>query len=118
MIDAGVDILNFDAFEYGETIAIYSDQVKTHLERGGMLAWGVVPTSKAIREQTVDSLEAQLEYVMDNLASKGIDKKLITEQAIITPSCGTGSLDPADAEKVFDLVSGLSKRMKLKYGFV
>lgn len=117
LIDAGVDIINFDAFEYGETIAIYSDMVKLHLERGGMLAWGVVPTSKIVREQTVESLEAQLEYVMDNLASKGIDKKLITEQAIITPSCGTGSLDPADAEKVFELVSALSKRMKLKYGF-
>jgi hypothetical protein len=117
LIDAGVDIVNFDAFEYGETIAMYSDKVKTHLDRGGMLAWGVVPTSKAIREQSVESLEAQLEKVMDNLASKGIDKKVIVEQAIITPSCGTGSLDPADAEKVFEMVNALSIRMKAKYGF-
>jgi len=117
LIDAGVDIVNFDAFEYGETIAIYSDKVKSHLERGGMLAWGVVPTSKAIREQSVESLEAQLEYVMDNLASKGIDKKLIIEQAIISPSCGTGSLDPSDADKVFEMVNALSTRMKSKYGY-
>jgi hypothetical protein len=82
-----------------------------------MLAWGVVPTSKVIREQTVESLEAQLEYVMDNLASKGIDKKLIIEQAIISPSCGTGSLDPSDADKVFEMVNALSSRMKSKYGF-
>jgi hypothetical protein len=117
LIDAGVDIVNFDAFEYGETIAMYSDKVKTHLEKGGMLAWGVVPTSKVIRNLTVETLEAQLEKVMDNLASKGIDKKLIAEQAIITPSCGTGSLEPADAEKVFELTSALSKKMKAKYGF-
>jgi methionine synthase II (cobalamin-independent) len=117
LIDAGVDIVNFDAFEYGETIAMYSDKVKLHLERGGILAWGVVPTSKAIREQTVESLEVQLEHVMDNLSSKGIDKKLIAEQAIITPSCGTGSLDPSDAEKVFELTGALAKRMKSKYGF-
>ncbi|MCL2708215.1 MAG: hypothetical protein FWF03_03765 [Defluviitaleaceae bacterium] len=117
LIDAGVDMVNFDAFEYGETIAIYSDSVKEHLARGGMLAWGVVPTSVKIREQSVDSLEAQLEKVMDNLASKGIDKGLIARQAVITPSCGTGSMDPADAERVFELTSQLSKRMKLKYGF-
>lgn len=117
LIDAGVDIVNFDAFDYGETIAMYIDKVKPHLERGGILAWGVVPTSKAIREQTVESLEVRLETVMNNLASKGIDKKLIAEQAIITPSCGTGSLDQADAEKVFDMVDVLSKRMKSKYGF-
>jgi len=117
LIDAGVDIVNFDAFEYGDTIAIYSDSVKKHLERGGTLAWGVVPTSEKIRNQTVESLEAQLEKVMDNLASKGIDKKIITEQAIITPSCGTGSLAVEDAEKVFSLMAELSKRMKSKYGF-
>ena len=117
LIDAGVDIVNFDAFEYGETIAMYPDAVKAHFARGGMLAWGVVPTSVAIREQTVDSLAAQLEKVMDNLAAKGIDKRVIAEQAILTPSCGTGSMDPADAEKVFATVSALSKMMKAKYGF-
>jgi hypothetical protein len=117
LIDAGVDIVNFDAFEYGDTIAIYADSVKKHLENGGMLAWGVVPTSVKIREQTVETLEAQLEKVMDNLASKGIGKDLIMKQAIITPSCGTGSMDPADAEKVFKLTRELSNRMKAKYGF-
>lgn len=115
LIDAGVDIVNFDAFEFGETIAMYPEEVKKHLARGGMLAWGVVPTSKAVREQTVETLEVQLEKVMDNLAATGIDKKTIIEQALITPSCGTGSMDVEDAEKVFLLTSELSKRMKEKY---
>jgi methionine synthase II (cobalamin-independent) len=117
LIDAGVDIVNFDAFDYGKTIAFYADSVKAHLERGGILAWGVVPTNKIIQSQTVASLEAQLEAVMDNLAATGIEKQLILEQAMITPSCGTGSLDVADAEKVFELLGKLSKRMREKYGF-
>jgi hypothetical protein len=117
LIDAGADIVNFDAFEYGDTIAIYADSVKKHLEKGGVLAWGVVPTSEKIRGQTVESLEALLEKVMDNLASRGIDKNLIVQQAIITPSCGTGSLVASDAEKVFSLMADLTKRMKAKYGF-
>ena len=117
LIDAGVDIVNFDAFGYGETIAMYADSVKKHLQKGGMLAWGVVPTSAEIRKQTAESLEKQLEKVMDNLASKGIPKDMIARQAIITPSCGTGSLDVADAERVFSLLSQVSKDMKKKYGF-
>jgi len=117
LVDAGVDIINFDAFEYGETISMYGPAIKKHLERGGLLAWGVVPTSVKIREATVESLEAQLEKVMDKLASQGIDKKLITEQAMITPSCGTGSMEVADAEKVFAMTRDLSKRMKAKYGY-
>ncbi|MDR3239126.1 MAG: hypothetical protein LBT44_03445 [Clostridiales bacterium] len=115
LIDAGVDIVNFDAFEYAHTIVMYADGVKKHLERGGSLAWGVVPTSALIREQTVESLEQKLEAGMDALAATGIDKNLILQQAIITPSCGTGSLPIADAEKVFDLLSKLTQKMKGKY---
>ena len=117
LIDAGVDIVNFDAFGYGETIAMYAKHVKKHLAKGGMLAWGVVPTSAEIRKQTVETLEAQLEKVMDGLAATGISKDTIIKQAILTPSCGTGSLEVSDAERVFSLLNQLSKRMKAKYGF-
>ncbi len=34
LIDAGVDMINFDAFEYGETIALYPDAVKGFLLQG------------------------------------------------------------------------------------
>jgi len=115
LIDAGVDIVNFDAFEFGETIAMYPDAVKAHLNRGGMLAWGVVPTSTAIRGQTVESLVDHFEKMIDHLAAKGIDKQFIIEQAIITPSCGTGSMDPGDAERVFEMTAELSEAMKDKY---
>ncbi len=116
LIDAGVDMVNFDAFEFGETIAMYGEHVKKHLENGGCLAWGVVPTSPAIRDESAESLEAHLEKMMDNLAEKaGIDKQLILEQAVITPSCGTGSMEEADAEKVFKVLAELSERMQKKY---
>jgi hypothetical protein len=36
---------------------------------------------------------------------------------MITPSCGTGSMDVADAEKVFALLGQTSKALKVKYGF-
>jgi hypothetical protein len=117
LVDAGVDIVNFDAFGYGDTIAMYPEAVKAHLESGGMLAWGIVPTSKAIQEQTVESMVAHFEKMMDNLAAKGVDKQLIVEQAIVTPSCGAGSMDPQDAEKVFEITALLSKSMREKYGF-
>jgi hypothetical protein len=115
LVDAGVDIINFDAYGYGETITMYPDAIRQHLERGGMLAFGIIPTSKAIREENVKSLEDRLERLIDQLASKEIDRQLIIEQAIITPSCGTGLLEPEDALRVFDLLGLLSKAMREKY---
>lgn len=117
LIDAGVDIVNFDAFEFAHTIPMYSEAVKGLLARGGMLAWGVVPTSKAIREQTADSLADKLNEGMKALAAKGIDLQQIARQALITPSCGTGSLDPADALKVFETLCALSIKMKQQFKF-
>jgi len=115
LIDAGVDMVNFDAFEYGETILMYAEAIKKHLGRGGMLAWGIVPTSPKIREQSIEGLSERLEALMDKLAAKGIDKKLIINSAILTPACGTGSLEPVDAEKVFETLAGLSAAMRKKY---
>ena len=115
LVDAGVDIINFDAYGYGETIAMYPDAIRKHLQRGGMLAYGVVPTSRDIRKENVKSLEDRLERLMDQLASKGIDRQLIFEQTLLTPSCGTGLLEPEDALRVFDLLDLLSKTMREKY---
>lgn len=117
LADSGVDIISFHAFEFGHTISLYPETIGPFLQRGGMLAWGIVPTSISIRTETVESLEEKLETAMDALASKGIDKELICEQAIITPSCGTGSMQPDDAYMVFETTAQLSKAMKEKYGF-
>ena len=119
LVDAGVDIVNFDAFDFGETIALYPEHIKRHLvENKNALAWGVAPTSPKIRDESVESLVARFERMADNLSQKaGIDKGIIAEQALITPSCGTGSLEVQDAERVFKLLGETSAALKQKYGF-
>jgi hypothetical protein len=116
-IDAGVDIINLDAFGYGETIAMYPDAVRELLMRGGAIAWGIVPTSTAVREQSVENLAVRLDAVIDHLASHRIERTLIAGQSMITPSCGTGSMETGDAERVFSLTGSLSREMKRRYGF-
>ncbi len=117
LVDAGVDIVNFDAFQYGETVALYPEHMKRQIiERGSFLAWGIVPTSVAIREESVQSLVARFDKVTDHLAKQaGIDKQTILRQAFITPSCGTGSLSIEDAERVFKLLGETSQALREKY---
>ena len=118
LTDAGVDMVNFDAFEFGHTISMYPADMKAHMEAGRMLAWGIIPTSSKVMDQTVESLTAVLEKNMDILSeATGLSKETIAEQALITPSCGTGSLSVEEADKVFDLVKKVSSAMKEKYGF-
>lgn len=101
LVEAGVDIISFDAYQYGDTIAYYPEQIKKFLEGGGVLAWGIVPTSERIKLETPDSLVKKLKEKIKNLASKGVDKNLIWERCLLTPSCGTGSLSVELSEKIF-----------------
>ncbi len=112
LIDAGVDIINFDAYEFGDTISYYPEQVNGFLKKGGVIAWGIVPTSEKILKETTDSLRIKLEDRIDNLARKGIDKDLIWEQCLLTPSCGTGSLSLELSDKIFQDLSHLSQELR------
>jgi len=118
-VDAGVDIVNFDAFQHGESVALYPDAMRKHLvERKRFLAWGIVPTGAAIREVDAARLVERFEKLTDHLAAKaGVDKGAIVEQSFVTPSCGTGSMAIPDAERVFGVLGETSRMLKGRYGF-
>jgi hypothetical protein len=112
LIDAGVDIISFDAFEFGDTIAYYPEETKRFLDNGGVLAWGIVPTSEKITGETPESLITLLKEKITNLANKGIDQNLIWEQCLLTPSCGTGSLSVELSENIFYTLSKISRLLR------
>ena len=118
-VDAGVDIVNFDAFQFGESIALYPDAMRTLLvAKKRFLAWGLVPTSAAIRDVTPAQLVERFEALTGHLAGKtGVDKQAIVEQAFLTPSCGTGSMSIPDAERVFQVLGETSRALRQRYGF-
>ncbi len=112
LIDAGVDIISFDAYEFGETISYYPQEVKQFLETGGAIAWGIVPTSEKINQETPESLLKKLKEKVNHLAQKGVDEDLIWKKCLLTPSCGTGSLSMELSEKIFHTLSELSHLLR------
>jgi hypothetical protein len=118
LMDAGVDILNFDAFDYGDTILLYPEAFRGYLKEGRLLAFGIVPTNSAkIHAQTADSLTAKFLELAEKLArATGLDAESICRQSFITPSCGAGSLPVADAELVFTALCETSAKLRRKIG--
>lgn len=108
------DIVSFDAYNFSDRLSLYTEDVKKFLKRGS-LAWGIVPTSNDIINEDEESLVNKLEHKIQELVNKGIDKNLILEKAIITPSCGTGSLDSKAADKILKTTCEVSKKMKEMY---
>ncbi|MBW2264102.1 MAG: hypothetical protein JRG91_19230 [Deltaproteobacteria bacterium] len=110
LVDAGMDVLFFDAYGFADKMAIYAPAIRTLLERGGMLGWGIVPTSEAVRSESVESLMQRLIRAQDDLAASGLDRPLLRERTLITPSCGTGPQPMDDALRVYDLTAGMAAR--------
>ncbi len=85
LLSTHLDILSFDAYDYLETLSLYPKDLKGFLERGGILAWGIAPTSEAIVREDAQSLVNRLKKGVENLSRKGIDPDLL-QRAILTPS--------------------------------
>ncbi|MCX7680043.1 MAG: hypothetical protein N2316_12625 [Spirochaetes bacterium] len=113
LVEAGVDMVNLDAYLYGETISLYPDAVKSFIAKGGIIAWGIVPTSVHIREEDALSLAKRLDSLLNLLAAKtNMPKELLFAHSIVTPSCGTGSMSIDDAERVFFVLKELTDFLK------
>ena len=111
LLSTNLNILSFDAYGYLETLSLYPKELKTFLERGGILAWGVVPTSEAAIKEEAKSLVKRFKEGVEALSKKGIDQTLL-QRAILTPSCGTASLSIPLAERVCQLTAEVSKRLR------
>ncbi len=120
LIDAKVDIINFDAYAFTKSLGAYSKSLNEFLKNGGMIAWGLVPTldKTALENITLEELEKKFEDALEDLSKKGIEKDLIIKQSFFTPSCGAGGLSVELAQKAMSLVNELSDSLKKKYGVI
>jgi len=108
VINCGPDIINFDAYDYADTLALYPEEFRTFLEKGGYLAWGIVPTSEAIAGENPESISRRFQKGLEKM-SVHIPRDLIFSNLLLTPSCGTGSRTVEETLKVFQLLIRLKE---------
>ncbi len=107
VFSTGVDVFNFDSYYFWDTLSIYPDEVTSFIDNNGVIAWGIVPTTDTIRGLTLPDLREQLERGLSSLVKAGISEEKLRNQVLLTPSCGTGSMETDDALKVFSLLKEL-----------
>jgi methionine synthase II (cobalamin-independent) len=112
VIEAGADLINYDAYGFGPSMLVYAKEIKEFMNRGGILAWGIVPTNDNIKTESVADLENKFFELVEGLSSLGVDKKLVLEQSMITPSCGMGTMSEKDAELVVKKLSQLAESIQ------
>ncbi len=118
LLDRDLDILSMDIYTNAEIFRCYGKDIKRFLDRGGVLAWGVVPTGfEAFDQESQDHLIAVLESVWQTLAEAGISLEQILAQSLLGPA--TCCLINPDREKTvakaYSWVKALSRQLREKY---
>lgn len=116
LLSTSIDLLSFDAYNYAHTVSLFPREVSAFLDRGGSIAWGLIPNMEdQIDKETVGSLLQRFERYMDMLYRKGMDLDLLLERSLITPQCGLGGLDETKAERVLELLTGTVDAIRQRY---
>jgi len=110
-----VAIVDFDAYEYFPSLLVYAGDLAAFLRRGGVIGWGLVPTNERARGETAASLARRFDEYLDVLARHGVDRALLARQALITPSCGTGTLAVDLAEHIYALTAATAAELRRRY---
>ena len=137
LLELGVEILSFDAYQIGFMPQEYAGSVADFIENGGVISWGIVPTeSTVLSTQTPETLAGILSKYWEVVSeSAGLPLNQIARQALVAPArcclsdlgqintngktankCQVSSIEEGLVEKAFAYLSELSQILKNEYG--
>jgi len=118
LLGTRADILNLDAYGYLESLTLYPAELRGFLDRGGLVAWGIVPNDETVESMTAESLarrlQAGIHLVCERSAARGftIFPDEFKTRSLITPACGLGSTSVEISNKVLNLLSETGKLLR------
>ena len=117
VLSSAAHIVSFDAYSYFDNFILYRQQLIDFVNRGGVLAWGIVPTSsqEIIEKEDTASLLKKWAHQLKCLEDLGISRERLLSQTLVAPACGTGSLPLATAIRVLKMTSKLSQTIRKNY---
>ena len=105
LLRTGIDIINYDAFNFMETLFYFRGELSAFLARGGRIAPGIVPSSGgALHEVGLADLARLWRSYEARLSEVG---GALERTTIVTTACGLGTLSEADAYRGLELLKRL-----------
>jgi hypothetical protein len=108
-------VISLDAYATATEFLLYADTLVSYMERGGVIAWGIVPAEQKIFEtETVDTLYGKYLAIRTQLCTR-MPEKLFDAQSLITPSCGIRFADRDGSVAIMDAAAEISRRIRKKH---
>jgi methionine synthase II (cobalamin-independent) len=118
LLSTSIDFLNLDAYNCLEQLALYPAELRAFLDRGGVVAWGIVPNNEEIYHATPRSLAERLwrglEHIEATAEGRGVSLRAadFAERSLIMPSCGLGPSTEEIAVRVLDSLAETAEEVR------
>jgi hypothetical protein len=112
VLETRAQILSLDAYRFGASLIPYASHLRRFVQRGGVIAWGIVPTLDDPFGESVQSLQKRLEALWSDLFPTPAIMKKVLRQSMLTPACGTGLLTEDRARRIYRLTAELSRKLR------
>jgi hypothetical protein len=113
VFDTKVDVVSCDTYSYFEKLLLYPEHLLRFFNKGGILASGIIPTIPEYLDiENAETLTSRWIKQKAQLQEIGVPEDRIFAQTLITPSCGTGSINIDYAKRVLELTQNVSKKIR------
>ena len=118
LLDTQVDILNLDAYDYIENLALYPVELRKFLDRGGAICWGLIPNNNHIFHETprllADKLRNGIRLICEKAARRGVTIRPdeFASRSLLAPACGLGPATVEIADRAFDMLAETGEILK------
>ena len=112
-IDAGVDIISFDAFDNPNNLNIIPEKINNFLSGGGIINWAIVPIAgeNYMKSLTNDFVNDKLQKTMKGLIEAGVNEHLVYSNSSVSVNSDLDELPIIFAEKAIMLCLNVSKKI-------
>ncbi len=109
VMDLDPAVLSMDAYQTATEFLLYASHAAAYLERGGIVAWGVVPAdARLFAEESEASLVARMAAIRAAMAEY-VDPALLVRQSLITPSCGIKFANEEEAGRIQQMTATVAR---------
>lgn len=112
LLETQVRILSLDAYRFGASLIPYAEHLRRFVARGGVIAWGIVPTLDDPYNESVESLLQSLDALWNDIFPTRAVRETALRQCMLTPACGTGLLTEDRARHIYRLTAELSRKLR------
>ena len=115
-IEAGADIISFNAYDHPNNINILPEVITNFLAGGGHINWAIVPVKNEtlVKSLNIDDVYRRFEKTAEGLILAGVSERLIYTRAMTSAQGNLNHLPVIFAEKAIMLSSQLAKRVAAK----